>query len=301
MSYFVTRLVRAVRLPRTLAHRSATKGVLLALADDCQDDGRDAYTARSTIALEAAISPDTVDAHLKALQALGLISIQHKSRQHHPNIWRLHLPVLAALTDAEAVKKLNDDDQALIANLHNEHRQREAGQSDSGTGPTLRKSDSGPVPTLNTQTEREPAQSDSGPVPTLNGPASEFGNPDWEFSSPDSGPVPTERYENGTENKDRTSAQTPSFTRQAKEPNGTNFFVIRTIAIAHLKTTGTRPSFADLVEAVKQKCADLAVDYGRDPAVPIGVVHRACTSAEFEVFLKPKVGIRSDAVANDPE
>src|SRR5262245_39821290 len=117
MSYLVTRLVRAARLPLTMSHRPAAKGILLALADDCGDDGRNAYTSVSTLAREAEVCPRTVDAHLHALQLAGLIAEQRRPRQHTPRTWSLSLGTIAALADPQAVARLDDSDRQLIASL----------------------------------------------------------------------------------------------------------------------------------------------------------------------------------------
>ena len=289
-------------MPRPLAN-AAAKGVLLALADRCNDDGLEAWPSRSTIAREVAVCPDTVDDRLRALRDAGLIVIQARAGQHRPATWALNLAAIVALIDPVAMAKLNEEDLKRIAFIKAQAelvpRQSpqdserdptlaatEETESGSEPYPTLSTPASGPDPTLRVTHESEP---DSEPDPTLNAPALGFGNSALGISPPAWDRVPNERYFNGTENKDRTSARTPSFTKQAKEPNGTNFWVIRRIAIEHLKVTG-KLAFGDLVEAVKQQCADRQVDYGRHDAVPNNVVHRACVSAEFEVLLKPKVG-----------
>ena len=86
MSYLVTRLVRASRLPTTLSARlrPAAKGVLLALADDCHDDGRHARPSLATLAREAAICRRSVNAHLARLRDVGLIVEQAPPTQHRP-------------------------------------------------------------------------------------------------------------------------------------------------------------------------------------------------------------------------
>lgn len=81
-----------------------------------------------------------------------------------------------------------------------------------------------------------------------------------------------------------TSAETPRFADKAAEPNGTNFFPIRRLAIELLQQG--IPRGPEHVEAVKQACADRGIDYGRHDAVPFDVVHRACDSAEAWVNLQ---------------
>lgn len=305
MSYWVTKLVRCIRLPRTMKHRPVAKGVLLSLADDCHDVTLCAFTSRTTIAREVEISPDTVDAHLQALRAHGLISKVAGYRQHRPNTWSPQLPAIAALADPVAVAKLKPEEQAIIADLQGQHHPLQAQHRSTSAqpapepDPTLADSALEPDPTLEPLDGRESDHSASDHVPTLKHTASEFSNPALEILPSAWDRVPTERYLNGTENKDRTLAPTPSSTRQAKEPNGTNFKVIRRIAIELLKA-GSRLPWADLVEAVKQECANRQIDYGRHDQVPFRVVHQACASAEFDVFVKPKLGMPSDDTADKP-
>lgn len=99
MSYAVTALVRAMRLPATVRRRCRTgvKAVLLALADRCDDHGTYAFPSVATIAAEAEIGLRTVDRHLELLVELGLISEEAPARQHRPRIWQLHLDAIRAL------------------------------------------------------------------------------------------------------------------------------------------------------------------------------------------------------------
>ena len=117
MSLLVSRLVRVSRLPRSLPHRPIAKAVLLALADDCKDDGTHAFTSRATLAREVEVTAGTVDAHLKRLRKVGLIVEQAPPTQHHPRIWRLDLARICALADSQAVATLSDSDQQLVATL----------------------------------------------------------------------------------------------------------------------------------------------------------------------------------------
>lgn len=277
MSYFVTRLVRCVRLPRTMKNRPAAKGVLLSLADDCHDDGLDAYPSISTLARETEISRRSVQVHLRALQAAGLIDEQRAWSQHRPTTWALQLPAIAVLADPAAVAILKPVEQHRIATLRAHHRQPEV----QPVAPL----DNDPDVQAATPLDSQDSLDDDDPEVQLSA-------PEVQLSSPDVQRVAPERYLNGTENKDRTLAPTPSFTRQAKEPNGGNFFVIRKIAIEVLEDADGALAGFDFVERVKQKCADLQIDYGRADGVSVAVVQRACDSAvgwRKLQSIKPKV------------
>lgn len=87
----------------------------------------------------------------------------------------------------------------------------------------------------------------------------------------------------------RTTAQTLRFSRQAKAPNGTNYKPIAKLVRLLLTSNpslATTERYAELVEAAKQQCADLRIDYGRHETVPFDVVHRACASElmKFKLF-----------------
>jgi hypothetical protein len=252
MSYAVTKLVREARLPVTMTHRPVAKLVLLALADRCDQDGRNAWPSLDTIRAESEIASEkTARAHLQALQRHGLIHEQRRPSQHRPRVWRL---------DLDAIRALNPEGQ--------------------------------PDTPLDDASDADSGEQSDGPEGQRSNPEGQFSASEGQAVPPD--PVPLNGPLNGTQNKDRTSAA-PRFTMQAKEPNGKNFFIIRKIAIDclidYLKATGERPSPGDLVESVKQRCAELRVDYGNQAGVSHDVVHRACASAEFEVFVKRKLGI----------
>lgn len=86
---------------------------------------------------------------------------------------------------------------------------------------------------------------------------------------------------------DKTAAQTPRFSSQAKEPNGDNFAVIKKIALEVLDENrhfGRAAHNGEFIEAVKQRCADLRIDYGRAESVPFNVVHRSCAWAQIQRF-----------------
>jgi hypothetical protein len=74
---------------------------------------------------------------------------------------------------------------------------------------------------------------------------------------------------------EKRTAAAPRFSEQAKAPNGNNFKPIVAVVWELLRDGIT---FDDLVEATKQRCAELAIDYGRHDAVPFDVVHRAVAS-----------------------
>jgi len=252
MSLLVTKLVRACRLPSTLPmrNRSTTKAVLLALADDCWDDGTHAFTSRKTLMREVEVSGGTIDAHLKALCNLGLIAEQAPPTQHHPRTWRLDLAAICALADSQAVATLSESEQQLVATLASRQ----------------------PMLPLGLESQR---------VVTLSPPESQF-------HAPESQRVATEQREQ--EQKISTAAQTPRHAL-AREPNGDNFHVIKALAIETMKATALHG--ADLVEEVKQRCADLGIDYGRHEAVPCQVVGRACGWAEVQAMKAKPIGITS--------
>lgn len=101
-------MVRAARLQKTMKRRPEAKGVLLALADRCDDDGRNAWPSVETIAAEAEIGKRTADACLVALRDHGIIAEQARPRQHQPRTWRLNLDVVATLADAQHTATLNE-------------------------------------------------------------------------------------------------------------------------------------------------------------------------------------------------
>ncbi len=108
MSFRVTAMVRAARLPREMKRRPHAKGVLLALADRCDDAGENAWPAVNTIASEAEIGRRTADGVLASLRSHGLIEEQDPPRQHRPRTWRLNLEAIAALADTQRVATLDD-------------------------------------------------------------------------------------------------------------------------------------------------------------------------------------------------
>src|SRR4030095_13836834 len=118
MSYLVTRLVRASRLPPTVPARvrPAAKAVLLALADACHDDGRGpCHPSLATLAREADLSRSGVIAQLRHLQDVGLIVERHPPTKHRPRTWGLDLTRLATLIDPDAW--LSESDTHLVRRL----------------------------------------------------------------------------------------------------------------------------------------------------------------------------------------
>jgi hypothetical protein len=97
VSYKVTAMVRAARLPRTLKRRPQLKAVLFALADRCNNDGLDAFPSTKTIMAETELGEHTVKACLDALQAAGLIHEQEPPRQHRARTWRVNLELLQSV------------------------------------------------------------------------------------------------------------------------------------------------------------------------------------------------------------
>jgi hypothetical protein len=100
-----------------MPHRPIAKAVLLALADDCHDDGSTAYTSRATLVREVEVSAGTIDAHLRRLATVGLIVEQAPPTQHRPRTWRLDLARICSLADSQAVATLSDSDQQVVATL----------------------------------------------------------------------------------------------------------------------------------------------------------------------------------------
>ena len=82
----------------------------------------------------------------------------------------------------------------------------------------------------------------------------------------------------------RTAPQTARFSSQAKEPNGDNVGVITKLAFETMTALKLYKGeqCSELIEEVKQRCAELGIDYGRNDAVPFNVVHRACGLAQMQ-------------------
>lgn len=117
MSLLVSRLVRASRLPLSMPHRPIAKAVLLALADDCRDDGSHAFPSLVTLAREVEVCGRTVDRHLRRLATVGLIVEQAPPTQHRPRTWRLDLARICSLADPQAVSTLSDSERTLVSTL----------------------------------------------------------------------------------------------------------------------------------------------------------------------------------------
>jgi hypothetical protein len=117
LSFRVTAMVRAARLPKSLRCRTAAKAVLLALADRCDDDGRNAWPSVGTIAVETEVCTRTAHACLASLQSTGLIAEQAPPRQHRPRTWRLMLDTIAALSDPSYLASLTTSDPTPSATL----------------------------------------------------------------------------------------------------------------------------------------------------------------------------------------
>ena len=114
MSFKVTAMVRAARLPRTMKRRPEVKAVLLALADRCLDDGSNAWPAVATIAAESEISARTAHRCLATLLHHDLIKEQSAPRQHKPRVWRLNLDAILNLApDAQHVAGLEGGERPV--------------------------------------------------------------------------------------------------------------------------------------------------------------------------------------------
>jgi hypothetical protein len=92
-----------------MKRRPEAKAVLLALADDANDAGENAFPSVFTIAAEVEIGTRTADAVLAGLRAQGLIEEQEPPRQHRPRTWRINLAALAALAAPQTVAALTAD------------------------------------------------------------------------------------------------------------------------------------------------------------------------------------------------
>ena len=236
-----------------MKRRPEAKGILLALADRCDDDGRNAWPAVSTMAAEAEISVRTAHVVLEALVASGLIAEQEPPRQHKPRTWMLNPSALAALSDPQDVADLestSDPQQAAaLAPRDGPSDPQHAAALTPGPGPQIERS--GP------QSER------SGP----------------QIWSPGPQHVADEQsLEQSFERRERTTAALPRFVEQATEPNHDNYHVIEALARTLLKATAFE-SESDLIDATKTACAQRHIDYGRQVAPD--VVGRACASAWF--------------------
>jgi hypothetical protein len=117
MSYRVTALVRAARLPKAMKHRPEVKAVLLALANRCDDAGKNAWPSVATIASETELSSRTAQKRLSALRDSGIIRQQEPPRQHRPRTWRLDLGVLEELAAPQDVAGLDASGAQNVADL----------------------------------------------------------------------------------------------------------------------------------------------------------------------------------------
>jgi hypothetical protein len=107
----VTALVRRARLPRTIKRRVHGKAVLLALADRCDDDGRNAWPSVSTIAKEVEMGVRSVPAVLRMLEEAGIIHEQAPPSQHRPRTWSVDLARLQELSDLQDLADLNQGER----------------------------------------------------------------------------------------------------------------------------------------------------------------------------------------------
>jgi Helix-turn-helix domain len=230
VSYEVTKMVRAARLPRTLKRRPVAKAVLFALADRWDDDGRNGWPSVRTIADEVEVSPRTVFVVLRALEAAGLIAEQAPPRQHRPRTWCLNVARLAALADPQH-------------------------------GATLSTTPTAPVSAPDLQMSRSDLQ---------------ISTPDRQHVADD--PV----LLNGPLNGNTAAAPRSAPSSRAPAADG-NFKAVVRLAHDVMDATGRKePTDPDLIEALKQRCADIDIDYGRNPAVALDVVHRALNCAYMQ-------------------
>jgi hypothetical protein len=133
MSFQVTQLVRAARLPRTMKRRPEAKGVLLALADRANDDGVNAWPSEATIAAEAEIGVRTARLCLTSLRDLGLIGEQEPPAQHRPRTWYLDLDAITRLSDRHDHAELTSNpDRQHVAGLNADDASSDRQNHESG-------------------------------------------------------------------------------------------------------------------------------------------------------------------------
>ncbi len=284
MSYQATRLVRAAEFPKK-SGRAIAKAVLLSLADDCTGDPLAplAFTSVPTMEREAAVSARTIDAALANLKRWSLASEHAPPRQHKPRTWRLNIPAIVAMIPTEIAAKLPDEDQSLIAAARAKTAEAEAAAGrkeansieDTDPQPSATLNDLDPQPTT-TLTEPVNLVLDTQPVATLNDSGSQTSASGSQDTQPESQPTATERL-NGVLNT-RTAPPTARFADKAREPKGNNSGIIAVLAYQVFDEHQGQLSDSDFVEAVKQRCAQELVDYGRHDDVSFREVHQACSN-----------------------
>jgi hypothetical protein len=254
VSYSVTSLIRASRLPREMKGRPECKAVLLALSDRCNHDGLDAWPSVATIAAEVEISKRTVDKCLATLRDYGLIAEQIPPSQRKPRTWRLDLPALAALVGPQALA-------TLTAKLKEQRGTQRAAYlvhllEDALTG-QRRAGDSQNQVSGSQVSQSGPHTIADDPI-ILNSPMNERTATSSRFSLL------------------LTPAQ---LERVAHEPAADgNYSVIERVALAWLEKHPSA-SECELRAAVKDACASLHIDCGRHSDVEVAVVSKACASA----------------------
>lgn len=300
MSYQATRLVRATEFPKK-SGRAIAKAVLLSLADDCTGDPLAplAFTSVPTMEREAAVSARTIDAALANLKRWCLASEHAPPRQHKPRTWRLNIPAIVAMIPVEVAAKLPDEDQSLIAAAR--AKAAETAEAEAAAArkeaniieatdpqPSATLNESGPQPTTTLAAPAIPVL-DPQPAATLNDSESQSSASGSQDTQPGSQPTATERL-NGVLNV-RTAPQTARFTDKAREPNGNNRGVIAVLAYQVFDEHQGRLSDSDFVEAVKQRCAQERVDYGRHDDVSFREVAQACSNVRRMRALGAKLNL----------
>jgi len=247
MSRLVTDMVRRARLPKTIRRRPLAKAVLLALADRCHDDGCNAFLSMGNVATEVESSERLMPAVCRDLEAHGLIAEQLPPGQHRPRTWRLELTALEALSGPQHVADLRRR-TVTAAPQHAADLTAATGRQEPRSGPQIQS---------------------SGPQLSRSAPHILRSAPQHAADDPlNLDPV----LEPKTAAAPRSS---PTDLTTAPAADG-NYRVVRRLAYAVLDELGLIDE-ADLVEAVKRRCATQHIDYGR--AVRPDVVHRACASA----------------------
>jgi hypothetical protein len=239
-----------------MKRRAYCKSVLLALADDCADDGSSAFTSVRTIASETELGTRTVDQCLRLLYEHRFLDVQARPRQHRPRTWKLNLGTIVAFSDTQVFAILKASaaewpESQVFAYLTDAESHAAAYLERFGTEPE----------------QRSWSQDHARLIPS----GSQNWNPDTQKRSSGSHDPATELL---TVQRTKDSTR---FREQAQAPNGNNFKPISAIVRDVLaETPGASPS--DLVALTKQRCAELSIDYGRDTAVPFNIVHQAVES-----------------------
>jgi hypothetical protein len=256
-------MVRASRfkgLP--LKRRSECKAVLFSLADRANDLGRNARPSMRTIADENEFGERVASWCCRELCSLTvpladgsktwLIRVSLPASQHRPKTFEINLRALSTLSDPHHVAGLKPQSEAqhgACLNAPEAHAESQDPQHSAPLG------------------------ADSGPQHCAG-----LYNSDPQVGSPDPQHAADERT---VLNSTSITAAAPRFSAKSREPNGDNYRPVLKMAHAVLDVEGPFSSGVDpdFIEAVKSRCADKQIDYGRHKNVAFDVVHRACACA----------------------